>query len=139
MMNRRFWRLIAGDGAVIALIVVIGFASHRELETEHVNRMLVLFVELLLLWVVFGLQTGVFKQPVTATRFDWRVPMTMLMAAPFAALMRSVVLRIPVVPAFILVITAVATLGITLWRFVWVPDRDTRTFPPLRPETPERS
>lgn len=131
------WWVIAGDLIVIALIVLIGFATHGELEMEpdELVRMVVLFLEIALLWGLIGQQLGVFTEPIITSRFTWQVPMTMLIAAPFSALMRAVVLGIPVSPVFILVITAVTTTAITIWRFALASIRGSRRLRP-RPGTP---
>jgi Protein of unknown function (DUF3054) len=128
-MRRSILGVVAGDLLVIALIVLIGFATHGELEFEpdEVGRMVVLFLEIAMLWGLIGHQLGVFSEPVISSRFKWQVPMTMLIAAPFSALMRAVILGIPVSPVFILVITAVTTAGITVWRFALASIRNAGT------------
>ncbi|MGA7227538.1 MAG: DUF3054 domain-containing protein [Acidimicrobiia bacterium] len=140
-MKRTSLLVIAGDLLVIAVIVLIGFATHGELELEpdELVRMVVLFLEISLLWGLIGQQLGVFAEPILTSRFNWQVPMTMLIAAPFSALMRAVILGIPVSPAFILVITAVTTAGITVWRFALASIRGTGTRLRARPGAPGQS
>ena len=54
--------LILGDGVALALITVVGFASHGETELSYAPRMLTTFIPLLLGWFLVAPWLG----------FEWR-------------------------------------------------------------------
>jgi hypothetical protein len=113
--------LILGDVIAIALVTVIGFASHGEFSAQFLPRMAASFVPLCIGWFLLAPQLGLFQHSVTRTVLQlWRPAFVMLFAGPLAALLRGIVLGAPVIPSFAIVLSLTAAVGLTLWRLLWV-------------------
>lgn len=122
----KFWhgpaqrRALVGDILVLAMMTVVGFASHGELKAGP--RMLATFIPFVLAWLWvspwFGLyEEDVLRQP----RQVWRVLWAWSAGAPLGALSRALVLGREVVPVFVLVVFTLNGLALVLWRatYAW--------------------
>jgi hypothetical protein len=112
--------LWVGDLAVIAIITLVGFASHGEILAAG-WRMLTTFLPLTAAWLVVGLPAGLFDVTL-AKRADqlWRSAWGMVVAAPLAVLLRSLFLELrPIMPVFGFVIMGVSVIAILIWRIVF--------------------
>jgi hypothetical protein len=45
----------------------------------------------------------------------------MLFAAPFAAILRGLILNAPIIPIFAIVLAATSALGMLIWRGLYIP------------------
>ncbi len=118
-MKRR--TLIIGDILALALITLIGFATHGEFSFAFIPRMAVSFIPLCIGWFLLAPSLALFQEPVERTASElWRPPFVMLFAGPLAALVRSIVLGDTVVPSFAVVLTLTAAIALTLWRSIWL-------------------
>ncbi len=112
--------LILGDVVAIALVTVIGFASHGESGLEFFPRMLTTFLPVSAAWFVVAPFLGLFRSEVTATpRQLWRPFLAMVFAGPLAALLRAFLLNTVVIPIFVVVLSGSAGLGMLVWRALW--------------------
>ncbi|RME86608.1 MAG: DUF3054 domain-containing protein [Anaerolineae bacterium] len=113
--------LILGDVIAIAIVTVIGFASHGELGSASLWRLAATFFPLTLSWFLVAPWLGLFDPRTTAqARLLWRPAWAMLLAAPLAAFLRSLMLGgLPVLPLFVAVLGATSALGMSLWRALW--------------------
>ncbi|MGC8855593.1 MAG: DUF3054 family protein [Anaerolineae bacterium] len=114
--------LILGDILLLALITIIGFASHGETSLTLLPRMLTTFLPLLAGWFLLAPWFGLFDSQVTAQAKQlWRPALAMLLAAPLVAILRAAMLNTVALPLFTLILGSSAALGITLWRalFWW--------------------
>lgn len=119
-MSRRAL-LVIGDGLVIVLVTVVGFATHRELGIAPLSRMLATLLPLALAWALVAPWLGLFDAQVTSNpRLLWRPAFAMLLAGPFATFIRGVALNSVILPIFVAVFTASAALAMTLWRALWL-------------------
>jgi hypothetical protein len=119
-MSRRAW-LILGDFLTLVLVTVIGFATHRELGTAPVSRVLATLVPLLIAWALIAPWLGLFDPGVTGSvRLLWRPLLAMLFAGPLATFLRGAALNSVILPLFVAVFTASAALAMTLWRGLWL-------------------
>lgn len=112
--------LWAGDLVVIALVTLVGFASHGEL-FDAGWRMLTTFVPLTAAWLVVGVPAGLLNVE-RALRVDqlWRPFWGMVVAGPMAVLLRSLFLELqPVIPVFGFVIMGVSAVGMLSWRVIF--------------------
>jgi hypothetical protein len=50
----------------------------------------------------------------------WRPALSALIAAPFAAMLRAVLLQSPLAPIFVLVLGVTMMAGIVLWRLIFL-------------------
>jgi hypothetical protein len=111
--------LLLGDTFVLALVTVFGFARHGEIGSAGL-RTLTTFVPLWVSWVLIAPHLGVFKTPYSyEIRQLWRPFWAMILAAPFAAFLRGVLLNTPVQIVFVVVIGGVSALALSAWRLLF--------------------
>ncbi len=109
--------LILGDLLAIALVTLIGFATHGEADVSFVPRMAALYVPLSISWFLLAPSLGLFERETTSLPKQlWRAAWAMLFAAPLAAVLRGFLLNAPVIPIFAVVLALVSALGMVLWR-----------------------
>lgn len=113
--------LVFGDILAIALVTFIGFASHGEADLSYLPRFAAAFFPLLAAWFLLVPWFGLFQPQVTSNpKLLWRPALTMLFAAPFAAVLRGLLLGGAIQPLFVLVFGFTNALGMAAWRGVWV-------------------
>jgi hypothetical protein len=113
--------LFLGDIFAIALITFIGFASHGEAGASFLPRMGEAFFPLIISWFILAPALGLFQeQTVLNTKQLWRPALGMIFAAPFAAVLRGLILNAPIVPIFAVVLSATSALGMLVWRGIYV-------------------
>ena len=112
--------LIIGDIFTIAIITLIGFATHGEAGASFLPRMAAAFFPLSLSWFLLALALGLFRQEtISNPKQLWRPALTALFAAPLAAVLRGLILNAPVIPIFAIVLGATTALGMVIWRGVY--------------------
>lgn len=112
--------LILGDIITLALITVIGFASHGETDLSFLPRMLTTFFPLLVGWFLLAPWLGLFNlQVVLQPKQLWRPLLAMLLAGPLVAILRAALLNTVALPLFALILGGSAAIGITLWRLLF--------------------
>jgi hypothetical protein len=113
--------LISGDILAIAIITVIGFATHGEADPSFLPRMLAVFVPLAVSWFLLAPWFGLFQPEITSTlKHLWRPVLAMLFAAPLAAVLRGLILNVPIIPIFAAVLASTSALGMLVWRGIYV-------------------
>ena len=132
--------VILGDILAILFITLIGFAAHRELDTSFITHMSALFFPLLIAWFLLSPWLGLFNAEIISNpRQLWRPVLTMLFAAPLAAVLRGLVLNAPIIPIFAIVLAATSAFGMVLWRGIYFflnrnrtgSPRSSKSFPPV--------
>lgn len=119
-MFKSIWILIAGDTLALAIITIIGFASHGETDLSFLPRMLTTFIPLLVGWFLIAPWLGLFDARITDDPKQlWRPPLAMLLAAPMTAILRAAMLNAVALPLFTLILGGSAALGMLGWRGVW--------------------
>ncbi|MDX1437513.1 MAG: DUF3054 domain-containing protein [Anaerolineales bacterium] len=119
------WVLLAGDILTIGMVTLLGFARHGELLSSGL-RPLTTFVPYLVTWLLIAPFAGAYRLPeAVVSRQLWRPVVAAMAAAPFAAMLRSLILNTPVQPVFVLVLGLTGALGIFIWRlaFFWLQTR----------------
>ena len=112
--------LILGDTLAIAIITLIGFATHGETELSFLPRMAVVFFPLTITWFVLAPSLGLFRDEIIHNgRQLWRPALTALFTAPFAAVLRGLFLNAPIIPVFALVLGATCAVGMSIWRAIY--------------------
>ena len=110
-----------GDLITIALITLIGFATHGEADLAFFPRMAALYIPLSLAWFLLAPALGLFGREILPNlRQLSRVALAMIFAASLAAVLRGFILHAPIIPIFAAVLTCVSALGMVLWRAVYV-------------------
>lgn len=105
-----------GDACAIGLVTAIGFATHGTLQTAG-WRFLTTFLPMIIAWWLVTLPAGLMQVAAIRKWSDlWKPVWAGLLAGPLAALLRSLWLGQAVVPVFALVLTAVASFGLLIWR-----------------------
>ena len=113
--------LILGDLLAIALITFIGFATHGETGLSFLPRMGAFFFSLVVSWFLLAPALGLFREEIVANpRQLWRPVLAMSFAAPFAALLRGLILNSPVIPIFGVVLILTSGLGMLVWRAIYL-------------------
>lgn len=112
--------LYIGDAVAMALLTLIGFASHNELGAAFFLRMLAMFVPLTLAWFLLTPWFGLFQPEIISDPKQlWRPVLAMLFAAPLAIVIRGLILNAAVLPIFAIVLAATSALGIVIWRALY--------------------
>lgn len=119
-MSKRTQILFAGDVLALALVTVIGFAAHGEADLSFLPRMLAAFIPLTIAWVLLSPWFGLFQQEITSNpRQLWRPALAALFAAPFAAILRGLLLNASIIPVFAVALASTSALGMLVWRGVY--------------------
>lgn len=112
--------LILGDIFSIAILTFIGFATHGETDMSFLPRMGALFFPLIISWFLLAPRLGLFQQEIVSNPKQlWRPVLAMLFAAPFAAVLRGLILNSPIIPIFAVVLSGTSAVGIVVWRIFW--------------------
>ena len=115
--------LILGDLLAIALITLIGFATHDEADVSFLPRMAAFFFPLAISWFLLAPALGLFKLQTTSDSKElWRPALAAMFAAPLAAVLRGFLLNAPIIPIFAAVLAGTTALGMLSWRalfFAW--------------------
>lgn len=111
--------LILGDILALAVVTLIGFATHGETSLSFLPRFLAIYLPLSVAWILLAAPLRLF-QPETVSNLKqlWRVPLVMLFAAPLAVIVRSSILQTDIVPIFILALGSTSALGMMIWRVI---------------------
>ncbi len=109
--------LIVGDILAIAIVTIIGFASHGETGTSFLPRIAAAFFPLLVGWFLLAPWFGLFQEEVVHNaRQLWRPALSALFAAPLAAVLRGFILNAAVIPIFAVVLGGTTAVGMIIWR-----------------------
>ena len=116
-MTRSSWIICAGDTFAIAILILIGFATHGETGLSFLPRMSALFFPLVISWFILAPWLGLFQHEIVSNPKQlWRPALVMLFAAPLAAAVRGLILNAPIIPIFVIVLSAASALGMVVWR-----------------------
>ena len=116
-MTKASWILFAGDTLAIAILTLIGFATHGETELTFLPRMAAVFFPLVTGWFLLAPRLGLFQEDIIHNaRQLWRPALAALFAAPFAAVLRGLLLNAAILPIFALVLGVACALGMFTWR-----------------------
>jgi hypothetical protein len=113
--------LILGDILAIAVLTLIGFATHGETDASYLPRMAAIFFPVLFSWFVLAPWFGMFDDQVNENpKLLWRVPLVLLFAAPLATTLRAVWLGSTSLPLFTLILGSTNALGMLIWRWIYI-------------------
>ena len=109
--------LVFGDSLALLVTTLLGFITHDEVAISFLPRFLALFVPLVIAWFLLAPWFGLFRQEISSSlRQFWRTVFAMAFVAPFAVVMRSLVLNTAILPIFAVVLAATSAIGMLLWR-----------------------
>jgi hypothetical protein len=111
--------LLIGDAFTLALVTVIGFASHNTLESAG-SRIFTTYLPLLGAWFLVApyLQAFNINRASNASQL-WRPIWAIVLAAPLAAWLRGLWLSSPISPIFVAVIAGTSAAAILIWRVLF--------------------
>lgn len=113
--------LIFGDAIALAIVTLVGFASHGELALSFLPRIAASFIPLCIGWFLLAPALGLFDKSIaTAASELWRPAFVMLFAGPLAVVLRGIVLVAPIMPSFAVVLTVTGALALSVWRLIFV-------------------
>ncbi|MDA1329534.1 MAG: DUF3054 family protein [Chloroflexi bacterium] len=113
------WRLLAGDALAILGSILIGLQYH-EGSTSFLSRVTYNFFAWFLAWLSVGFALGIFDfAMVNGWKRFGRLVWTMLLAAPFATLLRAAWLGQTALPIFALVMGLVTLAALLIWRLIF--------------------
>ena len=113
--------LILGDLLAIAILTMIGFASHGETDASFLPRMAATFVPMAVGWFLLAPALGLFEaERVRSARQLWRPAWGAFFASQLAVILRGLWLNAPVLPLFGIILGATAALGMLVWRGIWI-------------------
>jgi hypothetical protein len=117
--------LILGDVLTLAVVTVIGFATHGQTDLALLPRimlrMMTTFLPLLAGWFLLAPFLNLFNPETTQNpRQLWRPIYVVVLTAPLMAVLRAVMLNGIVLPLFVLIMAASTALGMLIWRIVFL-------------------
>ena len=113
--------LVLGDILAILMTTIIGFAAHGEADVSFLLRMAAAFIPLVIAWFLLSPFLGLFQMEITANAKQlWRPVLSMIFAAPFAAVLRGLLLNAPIIPIFAVVLSATSAFGMLVWRGIYL-------------------
>jgi hypothetical protein len=112
--------LIIGDTLAIALLILIGFASHQEMNKSFLPRMGAAFFPVVISWFVIAPWFGLFQEDhLLKMPSHRRIALAAFYASTMAAFLRGLILQSDIPPVFILALGGSAALGMNVWRWLY--------------------
>ena len=119
-MSMSRWILVAGDVLAIAIVTVVGFATHNEADLSFLPRMAIVFLPLTIAWFFLAPWLGLFQQEITSDLKQlWRPGFAMAFVASLAVVIRGLILGTPIIPIFAVVLGGVSAFGMVIWRGIY--------------------
>lgn len=120
-MTASKWTLILGDLLAMAVVTLIGFATHGAAELSFLPRIAAVYFPLSVSWFLLASPLRLFKREIVSNpRELWRPAFAMLFAASFAAVLRGLILDSSIIPIFAVILSATSALGMFLWRSLYL-------------------
>jgi len=112
--------LIAGDVLALAIVTIIGFATHGETNTAFLPRMAVIFFPLTIIWFILAPWFGLFQPEITSNPKQlWRPVLAMIFVASLAVVIRGLILNATIIPIFAVVLSVTSAFGMLVWRTLY--------------------
>ncbi|MBT3314544.1 MAG: DUF3054 domain-containing protein [Anaerolineae bacterium] len=120
-MNKNFNLLVLGDIVSVIIITLAGFVFHEELGEVPLYRILATLFPVLIAWLLIAPWLRLYDAEIYANwKQIWRAGWAVVLAAPLAALIRSLMLgNTAILPVFVAVLAATSALGMLIWRGIW--------------------
>ena len=113
--------LVIGDILAILITTLIGFATHEELKSEFLLRMVAAVAALTIAWFLLAPWFGLFQPEIASDlKLLWRSVLAMFFAAPLAVVMRGLILNSAILPIFAVVFGVTSALGVAVWRGAFI-------------------
>lgn len=113
--------LVAGDAVALAIVTLIGFATHGETAISFAPRFAAAFVPAWIAWLLLAPWFGLFEERVIERPSNlWRILPAILFSAPLAVIFRAAILNSAALPLFALIFGSTNALGMILWRGFYI-------------------
>ena len=115
------WLLAGGDVVALALVTLAGFSRHGELSGAFLPRMAAALLPLCVGWFLLAPPLGLFdaqKRPSVSQL--WLPGFIMFFVGPLAGVVRGIVLGVPVIPSFVVVLSATSAVALVIWRALYL-------------------
>lgn len=113
--------LTFGDIITLALLTVIGFATHGETGASFLPRMAAAFVPMAFGWFILAPWLGLFDETIVmAPKNLLRIPLAMLFVTPLAVILRAAWLNSAGLPIFALAFGGTNMIGMLVWRWLYI-------------------
>lgn len=113
--------LMLGDIFTIAILTIIGFATHDEAAVSFIPRMGTTFFPLVIGWFLIAPWFDLFDdQVVSNPKLIWRSALAMFFVAPMAIILRAAWLHSAATPLFALILGSINALGMVVWRGIYL-------------------
>ncbi len=113
--------LLIGDLVVLALLTLLGFATHQQVGAWY--RMAVVFTSVGFAWLWTAPWLGLFREDLTRRpgQIWWRTAWAWTLAGPLGLVLRAIWLDAPLIPLFAMIFVGLNGLGFVLWRtaYAW--------------------
>ena len=120
-MTRFRTSLVIGDLIALAIVTIVGFGVHGELDVSMIPRMFTTFLPMAVSWLFIAPWLNVFEEKISGDwRKLWRLPAAGIISTPLAATMRAVILNSVLAPLFIIILAITTSIGILLWRILFI-------------------
>ena len=111
--------LVLGDLVTLAVLTVIGFATHGEVDASFLPRMGLTFLAQVVAWFALAPALGLFDAHASGSpRQLWRPALTGFFAAQLAVNLRGLMLGAAVQPLFAIILGSTTALGMAVWRWL---------------------
>lgn len=113
--------LYAGDVIAVAVLTLIGFASHDELSLSYIPRMGATFFPVVIAWIGIAPWLELFDDDFASKpRPYWRITFAALYASTMAAFLRSLILGSGEISVgFLFGLGAASVVGMNVWRWLY--------------------
>ena len=112
--------MAVGDILAICLVTLLGFARHGEIQSAGL-RPLTTIIPYCAAWFLVAPLFGIYRTTwANEYRQLWRPGAAAIAAAPFAAMLRALILQEPLQPVFVLVLGISVAAGLVLWRSIFL-------------------
>ena len=113
--------LYLGDVVAVAVLTLIGFASHDEFSISYIPRMGATFFPVLIAWIGIAPWFGLFDEDFAIKpRPFWRITFTALYASTMAAFLRSLMLGSEeIAVGFLFGLGGASVVGMNVWRWLY--------------------
>ncbi len=121
MKNKNFLIIVIGDIIVLAIVTLIGFSTHGEVNVSFLPRMAATLIPLCGAWFLIAPWFGLFDDEVTSNaKLFWRPALALLFAGPLAVVVRALILNAAVAPIFAVVFSSTSAFGMMIWRVIYI-------------------
>lgn len=113
--------LIIGDIVAIAIVTIIGFATHGEANISFLPRMAAAYFPLIISWFAIAPWLGLFNSEIISDLKQlWRPALAIIFAGPLAVIVRGLILNAAIIPILAVILSTTSAFGMVVWRAIYL-------------------